>query len=111
MTSPGSDEVYTTTLKTSSVNENATNPMSDDGSAPRRARRRVPVCPERRRGLSKRFLNGSLMRVSPFLYSARRASMARPKVSSSAYSRSPPTGSPLARRVTVMPSGLMVRAR
>ena len=44
-------------------------------------------------------------------YSARRASMARPKVSSSAYSRSPPTGRPLARRVTVTPSGLMVRAR
>ena len=31
-------------------------------------------------------------------YNARRASIARPKVSSSAYSRSPPTGKPLARR-------------
>lgn len=111
MTSPGSDEVYTTALKTSSVNENATSPMSDDGSAPRRTRRRVPERPKRRRGLSKGFLNENFMCVSPFRYSARRASMARPRVSSSAYSRSPPTGSPLARRVTVMPSGLMVRAR
>ena len=44
-------------------------------------------------------------------YSVRRASIARPRVSSSAYSRSPPTGRPLANRLTVTPSGLMVRAR
>ena len=44
-------------------------------------------------------------------YSVRRASIARPSVSSSAYSRSPPTGRPLARRLTSMPRGLMVRAK
>ena len=44
-------------------------------------------------------------------YISRRASSARPSVTSSAYSRSPPTGSPLAIRVTLMPSGLMSRAR
>lgn len=47
----------------------------------------------------------------PGNYNARRASIARPSVSSSAYSRSPPTGRPLARRVTSIPRGLMVRAR
>ena len=45
------------------------------------------------------------------VYSGRLASNARPSVTSSANSRSPPTGSPLAGRVTVMPSGLMRRAR
>src|SRR5205085_1253888 len=40
---------------------------------------------------------------------SRRPSRARPKVSSSAYSRSPPTGSPLAGRVTLTPSGLRSR--
>lgn len=44
-------------------------------------------------------------------YRGRRASRARPRVTSSANSKSPPTGRPLASRVTVMPSGLMRRAR
>ncbi len=44
-------------------------------------------------------------------YISRRHSMARPKVTSSAYSSSPPTGSPLAMRVTFTPSGLIRRAR
>ena len=43
--------------------------------------------------------------------SRRRPSKARPRVTSSAYSRSPPTGSPLAGRVTRMPIGLTSRAR
>ena len=43
--------------------------------------------------------------------SSRRPSRARPRVSSSAYSRSPPTGRPLARRVTRRPSGRSWRAR
>src|SRR5262249_18588283 len=42
---------------------------------------------------------------------SRRPSSARPSVTSSAYSRSPPTGSPLAMRVTRRPSGLSSRAR
>jgi len=42
---------------------------------------------------------------------ARRPSRARPRVSSSAYSRSPPTGSPLAMRVTFSPIGLSRRPR
>src|SRR3954453_2274977 len=37
--------------------------------------------------------------------SARRPSKARPRVTSSAYSRSPPTGKPLARRGTRSPLG------
>src|SRR3954469_4073168 len=41
----------------------------------------------------------------------RRPSNARPRVTSSAYSRSPPTGSPLASRDTVRPSGPTSRAR
>ncbi len=41
----------------------------------------------------------------------RRPENARPSVTSSAYSRSPPTGSPLASRVTVRPIGLTSRAR
>ena len=41
----------------------------------------------------------------------RRPENARPKVTSSAYSKSPPTGSPLASRVTVSPIGLTSRAR
>ena len=40
---------------------------------------------------------------------SRRPSKARPSVTSSAYSRSPPTGSPLAMRVTSMPSGFSSR--
>ena len=43
--------------------------------------------------------------------SSRRPSKARPSVTSSAYSRSPPTGSPLASRVTRRPIGLTSRAR
>ena len=42
--------------------------------------------------------------------SSRRPSKARPSVTSSAYSRSPPTGSPLAGLVTRSPSGLTSRA-
>jgi hypothetical protein len=42
---------------------------------------------------------------------SRRPSRARPSVSSSAYSRSPPTGRPDAMRVTFTPSGLSRRAR
>src|SRR5882762_8326016 len=42
---------------------------------------------------------------------SRRPSRARPRVISSAYSRSPPTGRPLAIRVTRSPSGLSSRAR
>ena len=38
-------------------------------------------------------------------------SKARPRVTSSAYSRSPPTGSPLARRVTRKPIGRSNRVR
>ncbi len=41
----------------------------------------------------------------------RRPPRARPKVTSSAYSRSPPTGSPLASRVTATPSGDSKRSR
>ena len=44
-------------------------------------------------------------------YSTRLASSALPSVTSSANSRSPPTGRPLARRVTLMPKGLIRRAR
>ena len=44
-------------------------------------------------------------------YSGNRPSRARPKVTSSANSKSPPTGSPLAGRVTFTPKGLMSRAR
>lgn len=44
-------------------------------------------------------------------YSGWRASRARPSVTSSANSKSPPTGRPLASRVTVMPKGLISRAR
>ena len=44
-------------------------------------------------------------------YSTRLASSARPSVTSSANSRSPPTGRPLARRVTLMSKGLIRRAR
>ena len=46
-------------------------------------------------------LAGSYLSAS----TSRRPSNARPSVTSSAYSRSPPTGSPLAMRVTSMPSG------
>ncbi len=42
---------------------------------------------------------------------ARRPEKARPRVTSSAYSRSPPTGSPLASLLTVTPIGLISRAR
>lgn len=59
-------------------------------------RYRIGRCPHKKQGKS---------------YSVRRASIARPSVSSSAYSRSPPTGRPLARRLTSMPRGLMVRAK
>ena len=56
------------------------------------------------------------MHASPFMhacstYSGRLASRARPRVTSSANSKSPPTGKPLAGRVTRTPSGLMSRAR
>src|SRR2546423_4936469 len=44
-------------------------------------------------------------------HTARRPSNARPSVISSAYSRSPPTGRPLASRVTAMPMGFTMRAR
>ena len=44
-------------------------------------------------------------------HSVRLLSMARPRVTSSANSRSPPTGSPLARRVTFTPRGFIRRAR
>ena len=43
--------------------------------------------------------------------SVRRPASARPSVTSSAYSRPPPTGSPLASRVTFSPIGLTSRAR
>ena len=49
--------------------------------------------------------------LAPAPYISRRASSARPSVTSSAYSKSPPTGSPDAIRVTFTPSGLMSRAR
>lgn len=49
--------------------------------------------------------------LTEILYSSRRDSIARPSVTSSAYSSSPPTGRPLARRVTLIPSGLMMRER
>ena len=49
--------------------------------------------------------------LRPSRYNSRRASMARPNVTSSAYSRSPPTGSPLASLVALTPSGLMMRER
>ncbi len=62
----------------------------------RRKRDRIGRCSHKKQGKS---------------YSVRRASIARPSVSSSAYSRSPPTGRPLARRLTSMPRGLMVRAK
>ena len=62
----------------------------------RRKRNRIGRCSHKKQGKS---------------YSVRRASIARPSVSSSAYSRSPPTGRPLARRLTSMPRGLMVRAK
>ena len=42
---------------------------------------------------------------------SRRPENARPRVTSSAYSRSPPTGSPEARRVTVTPSDPSSRTR
>lgn len=45
------------------------------------------------------------------LKALRRPSKARPRVTSSAYSRSPPTGSPDASRVTAMPIDLSMRAR
>ena len=48
---------------------------------------------------------------SPDHYTARRPSKALPRVISSAYSRSPPTGNPLASRVTAMPMGLIMIAR
>ena len=44
-------------------------------------------------------------------YRVWRDSIALPRVTSSANSRSPPTGKPLARRETVTPSGLIRRAR
>ena len=53
----------------------------------------------------------SFCRTADFYHRARRASMARPRVTSSANSKSPPTGRPLARRVTEMPSGLIKRAK
>ena len=43
--------------------------------------------------------------------SSRRPENARPRVTSSAYSRSPPTGSPLASRLTRIPSGVISRPR
>ena len=43
--------------------------------------------------------------------SSRRVSIARPSVTSSANSRSPPTGRPLASRETLTPSGLINRAK
>jgi len=49
--------------------------------------------------------------VGPFYPISRRPSIAFDSVTSSAYSRSPPTGSPRAMRVIRMPSGLSRRAR
>ncbi len=48
---------------------------------------------------------------TPQLSALRRPSKARPSVTSSAYSKSPPTGSPDARRVTTMPMDFSIRAR
>ena len=50
-------------------------------------------------------------RVTAQSSTARLPSNALPKVTSSAYSRSPPTGSPLARRVTRNPRGFSIRVR
>lgn len=61
------------------------------------------------RGRCQAMRTGGRARLSH--HSSRRDSMARPSVTSSAYSSSPPTGRPLAKRVTRMPSGLMMRAR
>ena len=73
--------------------------------------------PERRRGLVPRALRRRPPGSAPATgggtqpLTSRRPSRARPSVSSSAYSRSPPTGSPLAIRVTFTPSGSSSRAR
>ncbi len=63
--------------------------LHDDG-----ARRAGRLAGDRRRSLVLRRCHGQS------LYTSRRPESARPSVTSSAYSRSPPTGSPLARRVT-----------
>ena len=67
-----------------------------DSTDPRRTRLPRPVC-ERTRPVAAQ--------------TRRRPSKARPSVTSSAYSRSPPTGSPLASRETATPSGPIMRAR
>ena len=69
-----------------------------------------------RRGMRKRVLCN--LRSSTFdlqsqssIYTSRRPSMALCMVTSSAYSRSLPTGTPIAMRVTRTPSGLSSLAR
>ena len=62
------------------------------------------------------FVFGSLRRLDNAsgedrVHRTRLASNARPSVTSSANSKSPPTGRPLARRVTLMSKGLIRRAR
>src|SRR6478752_3308340 len=73
-----------------------------------------PECTGRR--LGARIANDTLRPISDTAsgrpaQTERRPSKARPRVTSSAYSRSPPTGSPEARRVTVTPTSRSRRER
>src|SRR5262245_43551474 len=54
--------------------------------------------------------DGGQQPAPPEVHICRRPSSACESVTSSAYSRSPPTGRPLARRVTVTPTGLSIAA-